>query len=120
MPLIGSPSAAPEANDTLCDPARNWLASGPLAGMLRAADAGTAGHATFQYASASELTGGCVVSISGYSQSASATPALFLERFGVLLAVNDAAHQLWPSQPRADAAEVSQALALATRANISY
>ncbi len=122
-PVIGNRVSTPEADDALCDPARNWLASGPLSGLLRAADAGTGQHATFRYASSQELTGGCVVRISNYGQGGTAPagpPALFLERFGVLLAVNGAAHVLWPGLPHADAAEVADAAQLANSANISY
>jgi hypothetical protein len=120
-PIVGHRMNVPESDDALCDPARNWLASGPLAPLLAATE-GTP-EPTFQYASAGELTDGCVVSLTKYEPTVTGQegpPALFLERFGVLLAVNDAAHGLWPELPRADAAEVALAGTLATSAGISH
>jgi hypothetical protein len=120
-PLIGHRVSVPEADDALCDPARNWLASGPLAPLLTAM--GGVSQPTFQYTSAVELTGGCVVNLTRYESAGTGKeppPALFFERFGVLLAVNDAAHELWPGLPLADPAEAADATQLASPANISH
>jgi hypothetical protein len=121
MPIIGHRANTPEADDALCDPARNWLASGPLAPLLT--PTGGAPQPTFQYASAADLTGGCVVSLTRYEPAGTGQqgpPALFFERFGVLLAVNAPAHGLWPALPRADAAEVTLANTLVSAAGMSH
>jgi hypothetical protein len=120
-PLIGHRANAPEADDAVCDPARNWLASGPLAPLLAAT--GGASQPTFQYASAATLTDGCVVSLTRYAPvgcGQPAPPALYLERFGVLLAVNAAAQGLWPGLPRTDTTEAALATMLADSAGISH
>jgi hypothetical protein len=121
MPIIGHRANTPEADDALCDPARNWLASGPLAPLLTAT--GGALQPTFQYVSAADLTGGCAVSLTRYEPAGTGQegpPALFFERFGVLLAVNAAAHGLWPALPQADAEEVTLANTLASSTGISH
>jgi hypothetical protein len=62
-----------------------------------------------QYALApdADLAAGCVVTISSLTPTptASSPVAYFLHRFGVLLAVNEQAHRLWPFLPVANAYE---------------
>jgi hypothetical protein len=55
------------------------------------------------------------LSASGVSPTTPA--AIFLERFGVLLAANSVAHQLWPALPQADAAQAADAAAMASQSN---
>ena len=112
-PLIGHHSAEqPATDDLLCDTARNWLAQGPLSTIFQLSSARSGGQVTVGYASDTVVTDGCAVRIAGYDQTDS--PALFLERFGVLLAVNEAAHALWPDLSRADAGEVMLANRMAS------
>jgi hypothetical protein len=111
-PVIGHTGELPTADDLLCDPARNWLAQGPLSAIFRPPSSGSGQHVTVEYASDTVTTGGCVVRITGFGQTGSS--ALFLQRFGVLLAANDEAHALWPDLPRADVGEARVAQQLAT------
>jgi hypothetical protein len=90
----------------VCGPARGWIAYGSQS--LLSALPGI----QINYASDAVPVEGCAVVVTGYQGTPTASPAapaLYLERFGVLLAANDTAHGLWPELPRADATE--QALA---------
>jgi hypothetical protein len=110
-PIIGHTPNLPPADDLLCGPALEWLVQGPLVFAL---DPATARDVTLQEASAATPEDSCAVRVAGPSLHLP-TPALFLERFGVLLAANDAAHMVWPDLPRADAAEQALAQQLAAQ-----
>jgi hypothetical protein len=116
-PVIGHDAALPATDDLLCDPARNWLTQGPLSSVMQQRSQESAPHVTVSYTSDSAITDGCLVSISGISETGTPTtessPALFLLRFGVLLAANAEASALWPALPSADASEkmIAQQLA---------
>lgn len=72
------------------------------------------------YASASRTAAGCLaIARLEQSPSLSSTPtgdALLLRRFGVLLAANPTAYQVWPSLPTADSYEQQLAQDLVSRA----
>ncbi len=87
------------ADDAVCDPARYWLGqSGTWAFMVADAHPGTA-----QFVSDTTPTDGCLVVLDPHPGSD--VPAVFLERFGVLLAVNDVAYTSADRLPIANAAE---------------
>jgi hypothetical protein len=75
--------------------------------------------ANFQvrFVSGSNVATGCLAIVTGNSTNAPSSSgpqvAYFLEHFGILLAVNDAAHKLEPGAPLADAYERSLAQQLA-------
>jgi hypothetical protein len=128
-PVFGHAAGGALADDAVCGPARDWLASGaallgdaefplvPGGPLLTGAVAGSV-----VYASGADPTDGCYVSVppealAFTSQPAVTQPATFLLRFGVLLAVNDAARQVAPRLPVADAA--ARAIALRLSASVS-
>jgi hypothetical protein len=109
-PVLGPNSGVTFADDAVCAPARGWLVQGPLSYVLD----GSGSNAVTRYAAGPIPVDGCAVEITGYYQPgtrivSTGPPALFLERFGLLLAANDAAHNLWPQIPVADADEQSLA-----------
>ncbi len=73
----------------------------------------------WQYISGTNPAEGCLsIATLSYGQDASTHPiAYFLHRFGVLLAVNNVAHEYWPSVPLADAHEQQIATRLSIRQN---
>jgi hypothetical protein len=115
QPIFGHASGIEIADDTMCLPARGWLFQGPLAFIFQPQN-GAAVEA--RYMADGVPTDGCVAEIVDHNavpgQAASVTnPALFLARFGVLVAANDAALALWPDLPLADATEQALAQRLA-------
>jgi hypothetical protein len=111
-PTIGHTPNLPPADDLLCGPALEWLSQPPLDFLFNTA---SAAYTTIRYASSATPVDGCVVRVVG-AASGIPTPALFLERFGVLLAANDAAVGLAaPGSPRADASEQALAQQLAAQ-----
>lgn len=114
--VIGHNTGVAISDDTICAPARNWLFQGPLSYLFDFTNPDDAPR----YASSARGADGCAVVVSRYYQPntqviASGPPALFLERFGLLLAANDVAHALWPQAPQADAAEQDLARQLASQ-----
>jgi hypothetical protein len=107
--VFGHASGIPIADDTMCLPARGWLFQGPAHEVFLQPSRYSA-----RYAASANPTDGCVAEIvdrqaaSGAPGSAT-DPALFLARFGAIVAVNNAARALWPGLPLADA--VGRALA---------
>jgi hypothetical protein len=103
--VFGHGSGVPIADDTMCLPARGWLFQGPAHEVFLQPS-----RYSSRYAASADPTDGCVAEIvdrqaaSGAPGSA-ADPALFLARFGAIVAVNDAAQALWPGLPLADGAE---------------
>lgn len=116
-PRFGHLAGVPSADDAICAAARVWLARGPLAGLLPAGNTQT----TLDYFSGPAPSDGCAVVVAPHSVTAlgaasvsdAASVPVYLVRFGVLLAVNGAAHALWPAIPRADPDEAADALRLA-------
>ncbi|HEY7833792.1 MAG TPA: hypothetical protein VIG30_09505 [Ktedonobacterales bacterium] len=118
LPLLGHRADLPPSDDLVCDPAFEAFGQGPVS-YLFYPDASY--DVTLTYASSPNPTDGCAVRLAGNPHAAEpAIPgngtALFYERLGVLLAANDAAHQLWPTLPQADAAERALAKHLAAQA----
>ncbi|HEV2235421.1 MAG TPA: hypothetical protein VGR57_02060 [Ktedonobacterales bacterium] len=134
-PLFGHAAGGAVADDTVCAPARDWLASGAALlglapGPLVPGGTLTGADGSVTYASGGDPTDGCAVTVQPGALAFAPSPAVtqpmqFLLRFGVLLAVNDAAHQVVPGLPVADSAEQAiaqrllSALADATTRTIS-
>ena len=113
-PLFGYTTGGPVADDTVCAPARDWLAinSDPVSGgpLVPGGPALTGTTGEILYTSGPDPTDGCFVSVapSAFASPPSPPllhPATFLLRFGVLVAVNAEAHQVAPRLPVADASE---------------
>jgi hypothetical protein len=65
-------------------------------------------------ASGASPAAGCAITASVTSETENGSDALYLERFGVLLAANDVAHYMRPELPRANAFEQNLAQQLAS------
>jgi hypothetical protein len=111
-PIFGHVPRLPVADDVVCDPARYWLEQNGVWSFM-VVDPPPDG--TAQFASDANPTDGCVAVLIQYPGT---PPAIFLERFGVLLAVNTAAYNPVAGFPMADAAEQRLAMQIATRAGI--
>jgi hypothetical protein len=114
-PIFGHQTGIPVADDATCAPGLDWLSQGPLQGIF-SGDL----PLMLQYAAATAPADGCalvVTPLPGAAQlpSTPASPAIFLERFGVLLSANDSAHTLWPDISVADADEQHEAAQLAAQ-----
>jgi hypothetical protein len=108
-PLFGHAAGAPVTDDAICAPARDWLTStnGPLPSPLVATGRPGVG---VEYVAGPDPTDGCFVSVDSSALNFAPVPPLvqpatFLLRFGVLIALNAAAHQLAPQLPVAGAHE---------------
>ncbi len=115
-PVFGHSAGSANADDIVCAPARDWLAAQgpsmpiplvPVGPLLLGA---TGGPDDVTYISGPDPLDGCFVSVPPSALASSpipllTQPATFLFRFGVLVAVNAAAHQAAPQLPVADAAE---------------
>jgi hypothetical protein len=98
-PILGYTPGLPVADDPVCDPARFQLGQNPVWAFI--VDGPPPG-ASVAYASDANPADGCVAVVQGFGQPA----PVFLERFGVLLTVNDAAaSNSYAGLPAADAAE---------------
>jgi hypothetical protein len=98
-PIFGHTPGLDAADDAVCDPARAWLGQTTWSFILDDPPP----DARVQQASDATPTDGCVVVLS--QAPAAGKPAIFLERFGVLLTVNDVAHNPSDNLPVADSAE---------------
>jgi hypothetical protein len=98
-PLFGHIPGFPGTDDVACDPARYWLSNSTWSFMLTNPPPGS----TAQFASDATPTDGCIVVLD--QQRGDGSPAVFLERFGVLLTVNDVAVNPVDNFPVADAGE---------------
>lgn len=105
-PLIGSSAHLAAASDVSCARAREWLIDGVEENQLKS-DVPTI-IAGFYNSTANAATGcvamlpvGAITSSTFPSPPVQAEMPVFLERFSVLLAANDAAHALWPTLPQA-------------------
>lgn len=114
-PILGTTPGLPAADDLVCDPARYWVgANNTWAFMLADPPPG----AQTWFISDSTPTDGCLVVLNQHPPQAPS--AVFLERFGVLLAVNDVATNSGSAGlPNADAAERQLAQKLAAQAGLS-
>jgi hypothetical protein len=108
---------------TADDPTCAWLRTELDAQAFKLTN--TAQYLTGQYATGAMHAAGCVAVATRQqagevppTAGATLPPAYLLQRFGVLLAANDTAHQLWPYLPVADAYErsLAQQLAASTEA----
>lgn len=98
------------ANDVSCGAAREWLQDGIAQNQIKS-DLATITSGVFS--ATTDAATGCVVTLpAGTGPGGTLPPSplqmeapIFLERFGVLLAANDAAHTLWPTLPQANAHE---------------
>lgn len=124
-PLFGHAAGGQIADDAVCAPARDWLATptAPSPGPLVPVGPALQGLADgIVYASGSDPADGCFVSVApsalAFTPAPPVTqPATFLLRFGVLVAVNAVARQIAPELPVADADE--QAIAQQLQAQVS-
>lgn len=92
------------AGNALCFSAYSIFDPGP------ALEAGISGNYTTNCAASGDMGDGCLITLRPAGGSgASATPAEFLYRFGLLLAANRAAHALVPELPLANATERARA-----------
>jgi hypothetical protein len=99
-PNFGHTPGLDVADDAVCDPAREALSQTPDWGFqLTNPSVG----AQVQFASDATPADGCVALL--YQPPVPSQPAVFLERFGVLLTVNDVARIPGDNLPVADAAE---------------
>jgi hypothetical protein len=117
VPVTGHQPSLPAADDLTCASALAWFSQGPPTYILFPE---TSNGVDFRYAAGPTPTDGCILRIAATGNPqvqvvAPGAPALFLERFGVLLAANDAAHSLWPDLPVADASEQALAQQLAAQ-----
>lgn len=105
-PLIGDGAHLAAASDISCESAREWLIDGVERDQLKS-DVPTIIDG-FYHATANAATG-CVVMLPASAHTGGTFPSsplqtevpIFLGRFGVLVAANDAAHALWPTLPQA-------------------
>lgn len=103
-PLIGDRAHLAAASDVSCGNARAWLIDGVEENQLKS-DVPTI--ISGFYSSSANAATGCAVTLPVGSYTSSSFPTsppqtelpVFLWRFGALLAVNDAAHALWPALP---------------------
>jgi hypothetical protein len=111
--LLGYTPGLPATDDSVCTPARYWLEhNGRWAFMMADGHPGTA-----QFVSDTTPTDGCLVVLDPHPGTD--VPAVFLERFGVLLAVNQAANGVGADLPMVDAAEKSLAHRLAVHLQLT-
>ncbi|MGZ3602362.1 MAG: hypothetical protein ACXWQ5_22555 [Ktedonobacterales bacterium] len=104
-PVIGDRSHLAAASDASCGSAREWLIDGIEENQLKS-DVPTIANGF--YSSTANAATGCVVMLPPSTNTNSTFPSsplqaempIFLGRFGVLLAANDAAHALWPELPQ--------------------
>jgi hypothetical protein len=114
-PILGLTPGLPVADDLVCTSARFWLEhNGSWAFMLTNPPPG----AQAQFVSDMTPSDGCLVMLDPLPGSD--VPAVFLERFGVLLAVNAAANEGGANLTMADSAEQSLAHHLATQAQLTF
>ncbi len=109
--VLGHTDSLPVADDLVCDPARYWLSTTTWGFMLSNPPPG----AQTQFISDGTPTDGCLVSLA----QTPTQPALFLQRFGVLMAVNADVQNPLDHLPLVDAANRADAERLAASANIS-
>jgi hypothetical protein len=114
-PLLGHQANMAGADATTCDAGLDWLAGGPLSGIFT-------GNLPLSVrdAAAPVAADGCALLVNPVPDAKvppeiPAAPQLFLERFGALLAANDAAHAAWPDIPVTDAGERQLAAQLAAQ-----
>jgi hypothetical protein len=114
-PILGTTPGLPAADDLVCDPARFWLGgNGTWSFMMSDPPPG----AQTQFISDATSTDGCLAVLNPHPPDA--PPAVFLERFGVLLAVNVTAENGGSAAlPMANAAERQLAQQLAAWAGIT-
>jgi len=111
-PVTGD-GGAPVTDEMVCAPARDWLTNtnGPLPGLGRGplVASGPGIDIGVAYVSGADPTDGCFVSVDpsalAFAPVPIVQPATFLLRFGVLIALNAAAHQIAPQLPVAGAHE---------------
>jgi hypothetical protein len=94
-PVFGHVSGLDVADDAVCDPARTWIGNSTWNFMLVGPPPGEQAY----FASDTNPTDGCVVVLEHGG------PVVFLERFGLLLTVTEAAANPQDNFPIADASE---------------
>lgn len=105
--VINQPDSAPAlftlTTNPLCATAQNWIIANPSHQSLQGTTFNEQPTSVyFQYHAGTNAANGCLVKAIP-ALSSSAPVGYLLYRFGVLLAVNSAAHRYWPSLPMADA-----------------
>jgi hypothetical protein len=109
-PLFFHVAGLPVADDAVCDPARFLLSQNATWSFVMT---NPPGGAQPQFASGATPTDGCLAVWNNGGDT-----AVFLERCGVLLAVNDVAAGSQSELPRADAGEQRLARQIAAQAGI--
>jgi len=114
-PIFGHQTGIPVADDATCAPGLDWLSQGPLHDIFS-----DRSPLKLQYVAATMPADGCALVVTprpGATRlpGTPTSPALFLQRFGVLLSANDSAHTLWPDIPVADDDEQQAAAQLAAQ-----
>jgi hypothetical protein len=104
-PIFGHTHSFDVTDDPVCDPARFWLSQSSVWSFMMV---NPPPGAQMQFASDANPADGCVAALN-QAPGDSGQLAIFLERFGVLLTINDMARDNLDNFPVADAAE--QALA---------
>ena len=112
-PIFGHVPGLPVTDDVACNPARVWLEEADWSFMLTDPPPG----AEVQFIADANPADGCVAVLD--QAPGKDAPAVFLERFGMLLAVNGVAAGSVGGPPRADAAEQRLARQIAAQAGIS-
>jgi hypothetical protein len=104
-PVFGHVPGFDVADDPVCDPARYWLSQSTWSFML---GENPPPGSQAQFASDTNPADGCVAALNQVPGDSSHL-AIFLERFGLLLTVNDNARNPTDNLPVADAAEQATA-----------
>jgi len=100
-----SPSLFTLTTNPVCAAAQDWITANPSHQSLSETTLdGQSTAVNFQYFAGTNAANGCLVKAIP-AQSSAAPVGYLLYRFGVLLAVNSAAHRYWPGLPMADAYE---------------
>ena len=111
-PILGNTPDLPATDDVVCDTARYWLSNSTWSFILFDPPPGSQA----QFFSDPTSIDGCLVIITRGGNSAAT--AIFLERFGVLLAINDNASNPLDGFPSASPAAQQMAQYIAAQANI--
>jgi len=117
--VTNQPDSAPPSpfvftTNPVCAAAQNWIKANPSHQSLDATTFNGQNTAVNrQYLAGTNAANGCLVK--AVIPESSAPVGYLLYRFGVLLAVNAAAHHYWPSLPMADAYEQGIAQSIAAK-----
>ena len=116
--VINQPDSAPSlftlTTNPICAAAQDWIIANPSHQSLQGTTFnGQPTSVYFQYLAGTNAANGCLVK--AVIPASSAPVGYLLYRFGVLLAVNSAAHHYWPGLPMANAYEQGIAQSIAAK-----